>query len=407
VAGSYFFLSYAHSPPLAGSLAKKGTPDPPDTWVSTFFDDLTEAVKSRAAQPVPDTPGFIDRAIPSGADWKAAISRALGAAEVFVPLYSPEYRSRSWSGREWECFRQRLTSAGIAEPLDRFVPVLWIPLPAGQQMPRLREAIELAPEAAAGPYRENGLRALLRLTPYRALYESIVERLAARIVRLAERRPIRPSWVPDIDTVVSPFTKAHVTVFAVVVAAPTFDQAPDGSDREAYGGTASAWRPFAKDQELPLAEYATLAAERLDFAVQVTDLEQAGNLLTHSPGVVLIDPWYIATDQRRKVFAKFARELPTWALPLIVPDPAAVSLADDVRQLLDNRRISRSEPARHGLRGVKSLREFVALMPFLVAQAEREYLRHGPIQRSTAPPRPRLARPVGVDANSAKEKPNV
>jgi FxsC-like protein len=406
---SYFFLSYAHSPPLGGTLAEGQAPDPPDAWVSMFFHDLTEAVRSRAVPPVPDAPGFFDQAMPVGSDWKAKLSRALGTAEVFVPLYSPEYRSRSWPGQEWACYQRRLVAAGIEKPLDRFAPVLWIPLPAGQQMPGLREAEELAPEAAAGPYKENGLRALLRLAPYRHSYHLVVERLAARIVRLAERVPIGPSWVPDIDDVESAFNQENSpAVFVVVIVAPALDGAPDGSDRDAYGPAGRSWRPFGKEQELPLAEYARLVAERLGFAVLVTDdPQQAGTLLKRRSGVVVIDPWYISAEDRRKAFGVFARELPSWALPLVVPDPSAFQLAEDVRDLLRKPGISRSEPAKHGLRGVGSLREFVALMPFLVAQAEREYLRRGPIQRSTAPPRPHLAGLAGENANSAEEKPDA
>jgi FxsC-like protein len=406
--GSYFFLSYAHPPPLGGALMEGQQPPPPDVWVSRFFADLTAAVKSRAAHPVPDAPGFFDQAMPIGSDWKATLSRALGTAEVFVPLYSPEYRSMSWPGRELACFERRAAAAGVADPLDRFAPVLWIPLPADQPMPGLRAAEELAPAAAARPYKENGLRAMLRLAPYRDAYHMVVERLAARIVRLAERTPIGPSRVPDIDEVESAFhPEGSTAVFTVVVVAPTSDSAPDGSDREAYGPVSVSWRPFGKEQELPLAEYARLVAEQLDFAVLVTGIQDAGSLLSHTPGVVLVDPWYVATAEGRQAFAAFASEWPSWALPLMVPDRAAAQLTKEVRDLLGNSRISQSAPAKHGLRGVGSLQEFVTLMPFLVAQAEREYLRRGPIQRSTAAPRPRLAGPVGGDANSAEEKPDV
>jgi FxsC-like protein len=400
---TYFFLSYAHPPPLADTLVADQAPDPPDEWVRTFFDDLTEAVRSRAAQPAPAVPGFFDEKIPPGANWKAALSHALGSAQVFVPLYSPEYHSRSWPAREWECFQQRLTAARVAEPQSRFVPVLWIPLPAGRQLPGLDEAEDLAPEAASAPYRENGLRALLRLAPYRAFYDMVVDRAAARIVRLAERAPIGPSWVPDIDDVDNPFdpTGSDVPVLTLVVAAPSLDEAPAGSDPEAYGSVGKDWRPFGAQQDLPLAEYARLVAEQFDFAVQVTGIEEAGGLLSHSPGVVLIDPWYLEVPGRRDDFRAFARRWPRWALPLVVPDPGAAALAADVRDLLRTR-VPQSEPATRGLRGVGSLPAFFALMPFLVAQAEREYLRRGPIKRSTAPPGLQLTRFAGENANPEK-----
>jgi hypothetical protein len=204
-----------------------------------------------------------------------------------------------------------MKSAGIREPLRRFAPVLWIPLPANQQPGGLQEALDLAPNAASRAYRENGLRALLRLAPYRRSYEMIVRQLAERVVEVAEKIPSGPSAV-DIDQVESKFSRdANLAAFVIVVAAPAVPDLPEGADSVAYGPAAQAWRPFARDKQ---------------------QLSLGGS------------------------------------------------------------RISRSEPARRGLKGVASLREFVNLMPFLVAQAEREYLRHGPIQSCVAQAgaRPRL-----------------
>lgn len=126
--GSYFFLSYAHSAPLAGS-----PPEPIDQWVSTFFHDLSRAVQRCAPRGSRLQPGFFDQEIPLGSDWKASLARALETAEVFVPLFSAGYFMRSWSGREWECFEQRVTTAQIGDPMQRFVPVLWTPLPERQE----------------------------------------------------------------------------------------------------------------------------------------------------------------------------------------------------------------------------------------------------------------------------------
>ena len=407
--GSYFFLSYAHSPPLAQILA--GDPsEPPDEWVFAFFRDLRDAVQSRASGTSSLVPGFFDRDIPLDSDWKVALTHALGTAEVFVPLYSPEYLTRSWPGREWACFEQRLKSAKVANPLGRFLPVLWIPLPADYRPRGLQEARSLAPESAAGPYLQNGLRALQRLTPYRSSYELVVSRLAERIVLLAESAPIEPSEVPDIDQMTSPFgAEVDATVFVVVVAAPALPDVPEGSNREAYRNSGSEWRPFGRNQELPLAEYAQLVAEQLDFAVLVTEIEKAGGLLNNAPGVVLIDPWYLARKDHLEDFRDFTLQLPPWVLPILVSDPNAGQHVEQARMFLEKSRMSKSDPARRGLRGVSTLQEFVGLMPFLVAQAEREYLRRGPIQRPTARPgsRPRLSGGGWHADQPAKENPDV
>jgi FxsC-like protein len=392
--GGYFFLSYAHFPPLAGSL-EEHQPDPPDEWVRTFFRDLTEAVRESASPPPPQAPGFFDQEIPLGSDWKAVLSQALGRAEVFVPLLSPDYLTKSWPGREWACFEKRMKSSGVGEPLRRFAPVLWIPLPASQRPDGLNAALDLAPPVAAKAYRENGLRALLRLTPYQPWYEMIVNRLAMRIVDLAERTPTGPSAV-DIDQVPEgKFTgDANLPSFTIMVVAPESPDLPAGADPTAYGPAARAWRPFARDQqELSLAEYAQVVAEQLDFAVEVVDVGKAkDDDFSGKPGVVLIDPWYVADAEGRDIFGEVAAKLKPWTLPVLITtaDPRAEPSAERVRAALEEEHISGSEPARRGLEGVNSMKEFFDLMPFLVTQAEREYLRRGPIQRPSRPEGSRL-----------------
>jgi FxsC-like protein len=399
--GSYFFLSYAHSPPLAGSFRAD-----PDQWVLRFFDDLRNSVARHGRPQSRLAPGFFDQQIPLGSDWKASFSQALGAAEVFVPLYSPGYLARSLPGREWACFHQRMTQAGVEDPMRRFVPVLWIPLPSDQDPPGLQEA--LAVGASEEAYAENGLRALLRLTPYRASYELVVDRLAARIVEIAENAPVHPSAVPDIDKVNSQFRpEALAAVFAVAVAAPALRVLPDDRDPAGYGDSSIDWRPFLYDQELPLADYAARIAEQLDFAVVVTGIAKAGDHLSNKPGVILIDPWFAASDRGLDLLQSFARDLPSWVLPLLVLDSPegarAAHLAARVRAILNDAGVAHTEAARHAIRGVSSLKEFGSLMPILVAEAERQYLRHGRGQRPTAGPdlRPRLGGDDGPPASAA------
>jgi FxsC-like protein len=179
--------------------------------------------------------------------------------------------------------------------------------------------------------------------------------------------------------------EANVASFTIVVVAPASPDLPAGCDRAAYGPSAKVWRPFGAQQQLPLAQYARIVAEQLDFAVEVIDIEKASGVFISKPGVMLIDPWYVADVEGLTAFRTFARELPPWALPVLVPHPESDQLSSRVRTALQESSISRSEPARRGLSGVTSLREFVNLMPFLASQAEREYLRHASIRPSTAP----------------------
>ena len=408
--GSYFFLSYAHSPPLASSW--QGTEiqlADPDRWVRDFFEDLTRAVSRHASPRSGLDLGFFDQDIPLGSDWKASLTDALSMAEVFVPLYSPGYFARSLPGREWACFQERLSRVGLHDPVQRSAPVLWIPLPGRRNLPGLKEALDIGGSEPA--YAENGLRALLRIASYRGSYNVIVNRVARRVVDLAESAPLRPSSVPDIDDVQSPFSAEEaMAVFAVAVAAPPRGKLPADHDLAGYGDRSTDWRPFPRDQERSLADYAARVAEQLDFAVLVTGIEKTGDLLDTKPGIILIDPWFIADDQRLRLFKSFVQGLPEWILPLLIvgspEDARTTELAQRVRTILVESGPARSETASRAIRGVSSLNDFTTLVPILVTEAERQYLRHGPIHRSTARPgsRPRLAGDPASPPQPGKEE---
>lgn len=398
VRSSYFFLSYAHSAPLAGSVNAD-----PDRWVTRFFRDLTESVNALASPKSHLAPGFYDQEIPLSSDRKAALASALSTAEVFVPLYSPGYFARSWPGREWACFHQRLADGGLEEPERRFAPVLWIPLPTDSEPPGLDDA--LAVGASESAYAENGLRALLRLTPYRASYRVVVDRLAAHIVDLAENDPLPPSAAPDIDDVTSPFSGGAANfVFIVTVAAPVLDTLPAGCQPAGYGDRSVDWRPYPREQEAAIADYAAWAAEQLDVAVSVTGIENLRQPRQAGPGVILIDPWLAADDHGLGILKSLVRNLPAWVIPVIITAAGGGErprhLYERVRSLLPVGDLARTDLAKRAAGGVKSLREFASLMPKLVAEAERRYLRYGPIVSSVSPPQHRPILGDGPHARS-------
>jgi FxsC-like protein len=380
VRGSYFFLSYAHSPPLAGTLQAD-----PDRWVRTFFHDLSKAVSQQAGDHRLEV-GSFDQEIALSPGWKASIKRALSSAEVFVPLLSPGYYTRSWPGKEWSSFDQRLVRAGLreSERAARFEPVLWIPLPGEPDLPGLRKALALG--AGEPGYAENGLRALLRLAPYRETYLRVVARLAQRIIAVTSTEPLAPSAVSEFDLAPSPFLPVPGTaVFGVYIAAPGQAEVPPDRDPRGYGIRGTDWRAYPAEQELPLADYAVQVAEQLDFTVTVSDVQQPAGQ-DSPPSVVLIDPWYVASQLGYNVLRQFAKSMPMWVLPLVVLDPTvdvrAAELARRVRTIFSGS-VPHAEPVSRAINGVSSLREFVSLMPVLVTEAQRRYLRHGPVVRST------------------------
>jgi FxsC-like protein len=380
----YFFLSYARSDPLAGNPQEN-----PDQLVGRFFRDLADAVQRLASRGEGRAAGFFDQALPAGSDWKLLFTQALSTTKVFVPLYSRGYLRNSWPGREFACFRRRVEQAGRANPSRWFVPVLWAPLAGIEDLPGLREALA---SGVTAEYAENGLRALLRLRPYRDVYEAEVRRLAEQIVAVAESDPLEPSQVEDIEHVQSEFSPGPpLAIFGIEVAAPTLATAPPGRELRAYGDTSIQWRPYA-EQELPLAEYAREVIARFNFDVRVNEISVLGDPAQRRPGIVVIDPEFVADQAGRDTLGSAARQFPAWVLPVVVLDQPGDrrtrDLAAEVRKILTRARPLPTKPARQGARGVESLNEFVSIVPLLVAEAERQYVRY---QSSRVP----SSRPAG------------
>ena len=143
-------------------------------------------------------------------------------------------------------------------------------------------------------------------------------------------------------------------------------------------------------------EYARAVAERRGFSVLLGDLEKSADLFRRMPGVVLVDPWCAAQPAALDAFRAVVSELPSWVLPILLidqDDPLRVAEMSTFTMTTYRAYKSYPDTVRRGLRGVSSLRELLSLMPFVVSQAEREYLRHGPIYRPTSRPafRPPLA----------------
>jgi FxsC-like protein len=387
---TYFFLSYAHSAPISPEAGADV-----DAWVSKFFDDLSGEVGERARPGSGLEIGFFDRQVPLGSDWKAVIAERLGAAEVFVPLYSPGYFIKSWPMRERESFLDRLPASAADGPDEHVVPVLWTPLPPWEDRLEIRAALVLG--EGVPEYAENGLRALCMLRAYRDQYTLVLGRLAERIVHLAERSPLGPSEAPGLDQVVAEAVDeaaAGETPFVVAVSSPNRLDLPPWRSAASYGQDGTKWRPFAGGQALPAAEYAANTAERLGFHARVTDIRYGTGLFARSPAVLLIDPWVAAGDGGLQGLLAATMDLPAWVIPLVVADPQDPQYAEreamltgQVLAMLVAAGVQRAQQAT-------GMKEFVEIMPRLITDARRQYLRKGPVFPPAGPAgRPAAERP--------------
>jgi FxsC-like protein len=213
--------------------------------------------------------------------------------------------------------------------------------------------------------------------------------------------------VQDIDEMTSPFAPdSRLAVFTIETAAPTTSTVAAGHDPSGYGEDGADWRPFPH-QELSLAEYAGQVAERLDFKAEVSGIKAVRDKSRRRPGIILIDPWFIADDDGRSALESAVDEIPRWVLPLLVidqpGDPRTQKLASQVRDILAAAGALSTDSSRRAAAGVSSLREFVSTVRVLVAEAEKQYLRHrsgrygGGQVPSPSGNRPSLRRPIRRD----------
>jgi FxsC-like protein len=371
-----YFLSYAPPGPFAASVQPE-----PDRNVRDFIADLNRAIGQQAHVQPDQIHAYYDQEIPPGADRNEWLRRAIGEAEVFVPLCSPNYFSRSWPGRELASFQIRLERAKAEDSADRIVPVLWAPTHDPSYDRYIQEALAIAKFEPR--YEKNGIRGLQDLTSYHAAYNSVVANVAQRIATQFTESPLPPSQVPAIDQVSSAF-REPLGNFDILVAAPTLSSVPPGRSPENYGTARADWRPFP-GQQLPLAEYARQTAQRLDFQVDILPAGPAADPARRDAGLLLIDPWFLdgqgSADEGRGALESAMRQLPGWVIPVLILGPPVdwevTRLAEEARIIVDHAEESPTGSARRPVRTVDSLKQFEALVPVLVAEAERQYLRYG------------------------------
>jgi FxsC-like protein len=184
----------------------------------------------------------------------------------------------------------------------------------------------------------------------------------------------------DSDDMNSPLTAApHLPVFMVEMAAPTQKTAASDLDHRCYGESSSDWRPFPQ-QEFPLAEYASQVIRRLDLETEICGIKTVSDPRSRRPGIILIDPWFIAADSGRTALESAVGNLPRWVMSLLIlnqPDDARTQkLADQVREILYTAGALPTDSSRRAARGVSSLQDFIAIVRVLVSDVERQYLRY-------------------------------
>lgn len=202
-----FFLSYARHHRSAED--KAGAADP-DRWTRQFFDDLTFEVAELTTLPRDSRPGFMDREVRVGQEWRRRISEALAASRVFLPLYTPRYFNSLSCASEWYLFQARQSAHELTSGIrpEAIIPVLWVPMPDGQ-LPAAAKALQFDHHALGEAYARYGFLQLIRVDRFKDEYQLAIHALAREIVRVALNGAPQVAMPVDFTLLRNRFEKAE------------------------------------------------------------------------------------------------------------------------------------------------------------------------------------------------------
>jgi FxsC-like protein len=385
----YFFLSYAHTP-----RHDAGEQTDPDYWVEELFRDLSRHMRGMLGLSPDVDPGFMDRELRPGNEWPRALARALATCRVFIPLYSRRYFASVHCGKEWSAFARRIDRyrQGSSERARFIVPALWVPL-RGPVPP------EVAPYDAAefgDAYAEQGFYGIMKLTRYRDEYEAAVRRLARQIVDAGKGTPVQgalpPGPVEKYEQLANAFGESHQAgdgerrVLVTVAALDTSSKAHGGSAAQ-YGDTAREWTPYPEESTRPLAQEAADLATSLGYLPEVGGLaEHEHELLSPVPPsramVLIVDPWAVRVRELLHILRKIDSSDKPWISVVVAWNPKDSKMVADEGDLraglsaaLPNKLVEGRVTSALAVRGVPTLAEFGMVVPAVLREAERSFLR--------------------------------
>ena len=167
-----------------------------ESELQKFISDLQNEIRQLAPPATAEIAFFDTHTIESGDDWPQSLAHALSTSRVCVALYSPTYFNSKWCGKEFQVFCDR-RDAWLAQPANAasqariLLPVIWIP---PRQLPASVRHLQSKNDKYPKPYREDGLRQLIRLNKFRDDYNEFLTILAEEIVDAALATPL-----PDLQ----------------------------------------------------------------------------------------------------------------------------------------------------------------------------------------------------------------
>ena len=405
----YFFLSYAHS-------QRNGSGNPPelDYWVKKLFGDLCNQINSLTNVPRGCTAGFMDRDLLPGHDWPEGLARSLATCRVFVPLYSRRYFDSEHCGKEWSAFARRLRGRDATAPAA-VIPAVWVPVEQ-EYVPDVARSVS-CDYAGLQSYADHGFYRIIKLSVYRSDYEQAVDRLARRIVDVAERSFVAPGPVLNYSALDSAFGARPRELpggqsLRITVVAPRRDELPKGRGDHRYGAAALDWHPYKPESgsDKPesarvLADFVSDLVRSLGYRPDAGDLQKHGAELLgeqppSAPTILIVDPWAAQLDKYLKQLMRLDAMDKPW-VQVLVPwnrhDTETVQAEAKLRDALEaglRRKLAEGRATSAlAVRGVPTLEDLSQVLPIVISKAVRQYHRRAPAHPPTGDvtERPRLS----------------
>jgi hypothetical protein len=166
--------------------------------LEVFVADLSAKVAVGLAAPLKGI-SFMDVNIQAGEVWSDQIRAAMMLCRVGLPLYTPNYFTRRWCGKEFQILLDRSRPAPGGTGI---IPVRWAKKIADP--PECVARLQYDDSAFPREYAARGMRQLVELRSVSPeAYELTLEALADRIIDEANAQRLAPLADIDFDTVTS------------------------------------------------------------------------------------------------------------------------------------------------------------------------------------------------------------
>ena len=317
-----FFLSYARGDDEFRKMH----------LVRKFFNDLRDEVAALQGLD-PSKVGYMDqRDLEPGDNWPEDLAAALGKCRTFIAIMSPRYFKRIYCGREWQSFEKR--SPGQ----KKIIPVQWLS-PSEGSFPEFAKKLHtfFDIEDVAQEHRQNvsdykgkGLQhVMLRIeSTHGYAYNTVLEKLAKRIVHVAEDNPLEPlaGALPDLKSVAPKFPEKSIEAhhqnkgesagswarFIIVAGTRQEMQAIRAKARLYYSHKEEIdWMPFAPNDERRIGLLAQ--KEALDLGLVAKYSQIKGEIIKTIRDaeedkcvvIIVVDPWTAKIDSYSQALKEF------------------------------------------------------------------------------------------------------